>query len=566
MTDESFTDLEDVQLTLYREDGQELQVEAARARYDAEAREGNLSGAVVVRGEDGLELRAEQLLLSDGGRLLTSEGEVLFAMGRGGRLTGRADRLRFDFRREMYGLAGNVVMRVADDPRGLSLEAGRVIFERSPQRLLRAEIGVRLISREGELFARRMAIYLAADRDAVEFVRARWQVTGRFTTVDPASGLRRDLGIEALGLSLVVDPATEQIRKLELEGSWLERAALRSQAADGVVTSAKARYLQGDFAEGRLVEVLALGLVDIVETAGADPLAIRRACGGRASVQLGADGTIARFTVDEQVDLHEQGLQASGEHLESQGAGGETVLTGKPAILLTKKGELRAPEIRLRRGGELLEALGDVDARVPRGDLAWVGPAEAWIQIRAARAQWQRTGSTWSFDGGVRAWSGSDVLTADQLRGDTAGSSLIASGNVQTVARLVRDGGGPPQPLKVSSDNLEYKPDTSRALYRGHVVATEPGRVIEANELEVVMDAGGEAETVWLRGAVSLVEQAGRKVTAEQAEYATKVGRITFDGQPVVVEDGKGGRLAGRRVEYDTKSGQVRVGGGQTDG
>jgi lipopolysaccharide transport protein LptA len=260
------------------------------------------------------------------------------------------------------------------------------------------------------------------------------------------------------------------------------------------------------------------------------------------------------------------GLLASGEHLESQVAGGETVLTGKPAVLLTKKGELRAPEIRLRRGGELLEALGEVDARVPRADLAWVGPTESWIQIRAARAQWQRTGSTWSFDGGVRAWSGSDVLTADQLRGDTAGASLIASGNVQTVARVARDGGGPAQPLKVRSDNLEYRPDSSRALYRGNVVATEPGRTIEANELEVGMDPNGQADTVWLRGAVSLVEQTGRKVTAAQAEYTTKAGRIVFEGEPVVVEDGKGGRLAGRRVEYDTKSGQVRVGGGQTDG
>lgn len=566
--DGGMTELRQVELTLYAEDGREATVAAEQARYDPERREGTLRGNVVVRGEGGLELRAEELALTGAGRFLTSEGAVSFSWA-SQHLEGRADRLRFDFRRETFGLAGAVEMHRIGDPRGFALEAGRVLFEKSPQRLIRAEIGVKLTSRDGWLSARRMAIYLATDRDAVEYVRARWQIAGDLTMHDQQSGEPRRILVEALGLSLLMEPATRQPKKLELEGSWAERTRLRIESPSGEQSSVLARFIQGDFAAGRLVELTGLGLVELTDGLIGLERPHRLACAARVTAQLDSSGSIARVSLEENVDLHQPGLQASGAKAESY-ADGSATLTGSPALLLTERGELRAPTVQVRAGSEIVEATGGVDARFPRRGMGWIGDevdprAPGWVQVRAPRAVWQRGGESWSFEGGVRAWSGSDVMTADQMRGD-ADRTLLAAGSVETVAKLVRST-GPPTPLRVRSKTFEYRPDTRRALYRGDVVAIEEGREIRSDELEVTLGADGRAERIGFRGSVHLVEKAsGRTVDAARGEYDPSRELITFDGSPVVLEDGQGGRLAGARVEYSTSNGQVKVLAGGTPG
>lgn len=559
---DGLTDLERVELTLFGEDGRELAVAADRASYDPEKREGTLVGNVVVTSQDGMRLESDELALAQGGKLLTSESPVQFWMGEKTPLQGRADRLRFDFRREIFGIAGDVEVWALNDPRQFRLSAGRILFENAPQRLIRAEIGVRLSERDGELFARRMAIYFTADGRNVEFVRGRWDVQAKWKLAAGADGVPRALRAKALGFSLVLDPVLGQPRKLELEGSWLERARIGVEDPQGGTSQATARYLQGDFAEGRLVEVLALGLVEIAEVPLGAQVPDRLACGGRATASFTADGQIARLELDEDVDLHQAGFQASGEHAESLLSTGESTLTGSPALLLTSRGELRAPQVKLRRGSELLEATGGVDARLPRDGVAWMGgeagSAAPWIQVRAERAQMVQGAESWSFEEGVRAWSGSDVLTADQLRGDSGGRSLVASGSVETVARMVRQD-GTSSPLRVQANTLEYAPERDMALYRGDVVAREEGRRISSDELEIGLDDKGQAREVLIRGSVRLTDPTGRTVAADRGRYDPAAGQIRFEGEPVVVEDGKGGRVAGRVVDYTVESGQVRV-------
>jgi LPS export ABC transporter protein LptC len=559
-------DLERVELTLYGDDGRELQVAADRAKYDTAKREGLLTGNVVVTSEQGLRLESDELSLSNGGRFLTSETPIRFFLGEETKMQGRADHLRFDFRREIFAIAGSVEIWTLDDPREFRLSAGRLLLENEPQRLIRAEIGVRLSERSGSVFARRMAIYFAPDGRHVEFVRGRWQVDGTFTLPESeeARGVRT-ISTKAQGFSLLLDTATGDPRKLELEGGWLERARLELERPDAGLVVLQARYLQGDFAAGRLSEVLGLGLVEVAETTVGATVPARLACAGRVTAAFTASGEVARLELEEMVDLHQEGFQASGSKAESLASTGESTLTGAPALLLTANGELRAPTVVLRRGGELLEAVGGVDARMPRRGMAMIGSTGAggeWVQVRSERAQMLQRGQNWSFEGGVRAWSGSDVLTADQLRGQAEGRSLLAAGRVETVVQILRDDGSR-SPLRVQAKTLEYAPDRSMALYRGDVVAREEGRRITSQELEIVLDENGQARQVLIRQAVELTESgSGRTVTAERAVYDPGAGTIHFEGQPVVVKDGKGGRLSGRQVDYDVASGRVQVGAG----
>src|SRR5690606_14641459 len=145
------------------------------------------------------------------------------------------------------GLAGSVEVWTLDDPRNFRLSAGRLLLENEPQRLIRAEIGVTLSESHGSVFARRMAIYFTADGRHVEFVRGRWQVVANLQLPGPPGAGTRALDATAQGFSLVMDTATGEPRKLELEGSWLERAKLEVERPEGGLASITARYVQGDF-------------------------------------------------------------------------------------------------------------------------------------------------------------------------------------------------------------------------------------------------------------------------------------------------------------------------------
>ncbi|HVS01297.1 MAG TPA: LptA/OstA family protein, partial [Thermoanaerobaculia bacterium] len=244
------------------------------------------------------------------------------------------------------------------------------------------------------------------------------------------------------------------------------------------------------------------------------------------------------------------------------------------AVLISDRGELRAPKISYARGTGIAHATGGVEATLQREEGgAWrqtpLAAGDEPVRVEAREGYWQERPRTFLFRGGVRAWSGERLLLADQLRGDVDRDELAAAGGVETLWFVPpRQGaGGDPRPLRLTADTLIYDQKGDLLTYSGGVVVVDAERRLSCDELRVQLTGDGEAERMTCTGSVALsAPEEGRTVKAERAEYDLASERLVFHGEPVEVQDGKGGRLHGRRVTYHMDSGKVSVSGQDRDG
>ena len=86
--------LDGVGLTVYDEQGRPFHVESKRASFSRATNEGQLAGAVLLRGPGNLELKTEKLDLKNRGKVIVTEGGVEIHYG--GLYVARAERMRVD--------------------------------------------------------------------------------------------------------------------------------------------------------------------------------------------------------------------------------------------------------------------------------------------------------------------------------------------------------------------------------------------------------------------------------------------------------------------------------------
>jgi lipopolysaccharide transport protein LptA/LPS export ABC transporter protein LptC len=560
--------VEEVLITAFQQDGSRYEVAADVATYSLEKREAVLTGNVSLAGPEGFALRSAELTLREGGGWLESDTPVSFQYGAKTPLTGRAKTLRAFVERGHFMLGDGVSMTAerSDGEPPFTLTATRVVFQRA-MHLLRAEGDVTLKWGRSHLRCDRVAAHLAPTDNRLQFVRARWQVRSVLHDQDE-EGRDRHLLAEGATLALLMDHVGRSPSRLELERGQGAPAHLRRAVPSGdEAFDLVANRIEADLVDGRVSTASATGAVTLAIKQPSSPE--RRLTARSAAAVFTAAGEVARLQAQGGVTLAEGRQQITGER---------TVITpesteahGSPVVLVSDRGEVRAPQLTYTTETKLVHATGGVEATMTQREgnpmrQTPLAEGDGPIRVESAEAFWREEPQSFLFRGKVRAWSGDRVIRAEQLRGEPEQQQLTAAGAVETVWFMPPPeqpaAGAPagPRQVRVTAGTLAFDDRAGKLVYEDAVRVVDGDRTLQAAKLEVDLDDAGEAERMVATGDVRLEAPAeGRTITARRAEYDLGGQRVVFHGDPVTLKDAKGGTLSGAQAVYSTADGKVRV-------
>jgi lipopolysaccharide export system protein LptA len=607
--------LEGVEISFSRPDGL-YRIESRNAEYNQVRGEARLEGEVTVNSPDGMKLFTEWLDLSQNGNLLQTSRGSRFEIGDD--LEGEAAEFRMDFTEEVILLSGGVVVGSRPGIRpAMRLRADDVSF-RQASRLARAQGNVRLRREGDDLRCERLSLYLDETEDIVRYVRALWKVRGvisnaSLNTLDaaargapaawdtsdgadgnddenenapPGQGAARFRGAS---LAVAINRRSE-IESLDLEGVRKLPAVFAADDGQGHTRRVSASGVRVSFRDQRPQSVDALGDVELTEFANVAPdVPIRLATAMSLHAELDGSGQLAKAELRDQVVLHEGGLSATAARAEMLLVQDRVELVGEPSVVVTsEQGELVAPRVTYNQGTGLVHARGGVQSLLAAGsEGAAGGPLGAEgepVRVESGEALLRRGSSEFLFREDVRAWAGSSVLFADQLRGSADGTELSASGAVRSLLKSVSSlptAGKSPQEgadpaggknaakglVEVTAEILTYSRQIGNLVYEGGVVAQQNGRKILCQKLEVDLSDEQRAEQMLCSGSAEIQDPISQRIIrGDRAEYDLSTAEVILFGEPLTLEDPAVGKVSGYRLWYSMESGLFKMGeaGGTT--
>ncbi len=563
-------ELQGVELSMIRQDEGEYRLVSDSAFYNLETQAASFRGNVRFTGPQGVYLTADGLELVDDGRLIVSSSPVRFRFLE--RFRGRAERLRITPGRNIFILAGKVeVETLPGDASPMSLQCRRFAFERD-RHLLRAEGSVKLRRGDDYLRARRISVTLSEDERRIEFIQARWDVFGGVRQ-EAEDGSTSNVNFEGRELSVTLEGDPEVPKRAELLRGPYGPAALSVKDASGLRRRIQADYLVADFVDGDLRQAQGLDNVVMDEFVDVEPEVILRSACGDTAVANFANGELGSFRLEGDVELHGDALQATGSRVDMADPESEVALTGDPAWVIREQGELRAPQIVYDSQRKEVRASEPAKAILHQGSGAGASLGGSTtgepIRIEAKQAVWSDLAETVSFTGDVRAWQGENFMLADELTGELATSRLIASGGVKTVWRPAEgdaDSEGevatrlPAEPLEVTASHLVYDQREKILTYSGDARAVQAKRIMLCQEIQAHLSEDDEFDEIICLESARLEDgETGHVVTGDRMVYRPDDDRATVTGNPVVMIDGKGGRIQGKELLYDFVTGTARV-------
>ncbi len=565
--------LDTVTLDIYREDGETYTVTSRDAVFNEDSWQAKLSGDVLLRGLEGLELEARALELHHGGHVLKSSGEVEFRFPPD--LVGRAANLQVDRRNDTITLAGGVHLHtVPGAERSLRLDGDRLVYQRSGA-LMRVVGDVTLTTEASTLSAHYLTLFLKEDLRTLEMVRARWRVRGKISTENEWGGVTKiDYRAEFLELRLDNPQQADQRAKLDGEGSTV---SLKVTDPSGFARTFTGLYLRAQARQGRLVQLEGIGQpMSVLETIDLEePYPMRQLCADRITAGF-AEGELVRIQLERRVELTDRNISLVGGRSASLNLeDGMFRIQGQDkdeVILLNDRAEVRAEQFTYARRTGLIRAYNSVRAVLAEESISALsktplGGGSGPIQVESEEAYWTMDPAppTFAFEGEVRAWRGDSLLLADQLLGDDAQQRLSANGRVRTVwATPVSAGanGAPAAqaPIEVDSELLSYLRDRDQLVYDGGVELRQGGRTISCRKLAVELAAGGRAERMICQDQVRMADAAsGRRAQGDRAVYTLGAETIEIFGDEVKLIDAGNNSMQGRYLVYDLATDKFRL-------
>ncbi len=558
--------LEDVEIQLYRPDGDPYLAKSERALYQQQESAAELEGNVRLEGANGLKLWTEKLVVGKQGQRVLSPLPVRFEYGV--RLAGQANRLRMEIPSRLVLLQGQVKLRAREGADSLLLEADRGFFEEDP-RLLRAEGGVRLTHGQDFLQAQRLSAYLGETEDILRFLRAKWKVSGRLHLQPQVPGaVAEPISFFSDGASLLLDPKGQSVRKIELEGSQRISAELLSpDTAAGTLRRVTSNYIVGNFAADALGSIQAFGQVHLAELPPGDDevterTPLREARGERAEATLSAEGSLDLMILIGTVHYQEPGFEVTSRRARINFSEGLAQFLGGPAHLVGEEGDVTAQRLVYNRRLNTLVASGEARVALPM-DQGIPGPilssGDDPVRVEAKQARWNRETDHVVFTGDVRAWRGRDLLLAQEMVVHRRTQRLHAKGKVRSIwhpapgeAPERSPGVAQSGALEVSSEEFSYLGDESRLVYRGKVEVLDGSRSMRCDKTEISLDENERIRRLECLGSVVLEDRTqGRVIEGKRALHEPSRGIIRVWGDPVKLRDRRGSQLQGELVIYN---------------
>ena len=573
--------LEDVELTVYTEEGTPVTVRGNRAEYDERSKRARLLGNVRWTDEEGALGETEQLVFQPETRTLEIPTPIHFVRGT---FDLRAAKGTYDVRNRLVKLEGPIQGSGTGEGSGglAELAADGALFRRA-EGVVELEGHVSGASRAGDrITANRLLLKLDEAGKHVDWARAFGAVRGTLAggggpsgpaspgSHDPAearrgtwrspgppqapSGPPRAYGGDQA--ALFFDPEGNT-RSLGLAGSpaWVEEPQRRVAAGEIDVA----------FENGRAASAAARGAVRIRSedaTARAD----------RAETRFGPAGGIESMDLSGHVEMSSKERSGRADRVIQLPARGVWLLTGGPSSSATVESggsRVSAARIELTEKPEGIRAEGNARAVFvsqpgkPKAPTL-VGDSKKPTYGKAERMVFDESGRTAVLSGGATLWQGGSSLFADDVTLNEAERTVVAVGNVRSILERPPEGreSGEPARSTVTARRMIYREKEGTATFEDGVVVSRGGWRAQGQRAMAYFTKGDEQkiERVELVGSVAIHDAAaGRDATAEKATDFPGEGRTVLEGNPARVSDRDGNKVAGATLTIRDRGRSVEV-------
>jgi lipopolysaccharide export system protein LptA len=440
-----------------------------------------------------------------------------------------------------------------------TLRADKLTAHLSPQgwtsRIL-AEGKVQGTSPSGNLEAEsgEMEMWPGLNQAKLLTLRGNVRVNGR----DLKSGMTRSLTSNVVQLTFAGGKAGAVNRVQHAETlergvmEWLDAAAVRSKlAADKLALDFSAR--------GKPQLLNATGAVQSQREIPGRPVETASSATGVA--QLSAAGDWSQITLRGNVRLQEAERNAEAQQAVFARAAQTTVLTGQ-AMVRDAGSETHAPKVTFFQSTGEIETEGpvrstDFDSKSSTLQMSSV-PANLSADHMRANSKTGRA----VYTGHARLWQGASVLEADTIELLRPSRILNASGNVRAVFPQAPPPGasaGSAPVWHISSGLLTYWDAENRAHLEKDVFVQSADQKMRAPQLELFFtrtgaDKQGSGGTSQISRAVGtggvVVEQGGRRGTAERGLYTAAEEKFVLTGGTPTLFDPVEGTTTGRELTF----------------
>jgi lipopolysaccharide export system protein LptA len=562
--------LEDVRLTLYRQNGLSYELTCPQAEFNSETKEADAKGGVKVTSSDGVEIATAQIHY-DGNRL-TNDIPVDFKIDRWQGTAGALD-LAVDAETLHLSKNFNATMAPATPlEQPLTIKSVDAVFRRSENDVT---------------FTKNVVMMRAADSVAAD------QMTGRFTAD------RKTLtGMEGMGhVQMVLSGATGPGEDL-----------------GGKKTIACERFFSELGQDGQIAAINAVGEPGLAHAVLDGPpkrdifaRTFRIGLRGRAVHEVKAEwdvvmkefGDVPRESKADHVTVafdpvqhravsafiegnfkyHDPKTDASAVRANYDIANDHVLLTAIPGFdpTVTSEGNvLKAEQIEFFPKEGTAKATGHVIAQLVSkqggvsADATTLFPTNGGpVYVNSDRALMRQANKTALFSGNVRAWQQNNVVLAQELQ--IEGTAQVVTARGGTRASLYNTAGNEPAkrpPVFTKSDQLVARKNDRKLELIGNVQIDDDARTMNAEHATFFFDANRKIDHIDADGKVVVVEKATtRRMAGDKGTYYVQKRLVTVSGSPATAS-GPQGSFSGEQIVLDIARNHVSVVSptGQTEG
>jgi lipopolysaccharide export system protein LptA len=352
----------------------------------------------------------------------------------------------------------------------------------------------------------------------------------------------------------------------------------REEGNDGAApTRLSAGKFVLDFANGAASQLVATGNVQAERAISGSP--VQTSTAQRGTAQLQAGGGWSQIELNDNVRFKEGERSGQADHAVAVRASQTMTLTGQ-AVVRDASTETHAANIIFTQSTGDIRAEGRVRSTAFPGKGATPQLAGVPANITAEKMEANTKTARALYTGHARLWQGDSVLESDSIELLQKTKQLNAVGKVHAVfpQAAQRETASVPasnKPAKktslwhVAANSLAFEELENRAHLDGHVTVQSEAQRIRSEVLDLYFTrantvtniaAASERSSSNPAGAQQIsravgdggviVEEQGRKATAEHAEYTAAEGKFVMSGGKPTLFDGTQGTTTGRQLTF----------------
>ncbi len=555
----SWNTLENVRLTLYRQNGLTYDLTCPQADFNSETKKANASGGVKVVSSDGVEISTAQLHY-DGNRL-TNDIPVQFKIDR---WQGNAGALDLDVEAETLHLSKSVdaVMTpaVATEP-PMTIKAADGVFRRNENDVT---------------FTQQVVMTRGADKVTAD------RITGKFTPDRKSLVGMEGNGHVQMVMSGALNPGEDLGGRKVIDcdrffselGPQGQIAAINAVGEPGLAHA----VLDGPPKRDIVARTFRAALTNrTVHELKAEWNVVMKEL-GEVPRQSSADHVTVTFDpvhhkaitafIEGAFKYHDPKTDATAVRANYDIVNDRvllTAITGFDPVVTSEGSVLKAKQIEFSPRAQTARAMGDVIAQLvskggPSADSTNLFPGgnNRPVFVNSDSLLMRQSNKSAVFTGNVRAWQETNTMLAQELQVQGNGDVITARGAVRTV--LYNTGGEVRKtPIASRSDQLIARRNDRRVELLGSVQIDDDTRSMTSEKAIFFFDANRKIEHIESENKVVLTEKpTNRKMTGDKATYFVARRMVYVDGAPATASSPQGS-LSGQQIVYDLARNHVQV-------